>query len=103
MDPEKPYRLIYSLQLDLAPPPDAKPGVSCQLIVLLDRAGNACGRVYPRPPKTRMIDVRPGDEILHDGRYIRVLKVEAYRDAWVGEEYAKNVPHEQGYLYRVGG
>src|SRR5262245_28284846 len=99
MDSENTHRLIYSLKLNVSPPPGSRPGVSCQLIVPLCRDGNSGNRNgRPRPPRRRTIDLRVGDDVLVDGIYRKVLGIEAYREHWLTEEQATSLQHEQGYL-----
>lgn len=103
MDDAKTHRIIWSLQFDIEPPAGSKPGVSCQLIVPLDRQGNSLNGGKPRPPKTRMIDVRVGDYLMFAKRWQKVLGVKAYRDNWLTSEEAERC-HERddlGYLYRI--
>lgn len=102
MEADKPYRLIYSLKLNIEPPPKSGPQVSCQLIVPLTRAGMSTGRNgRQRRPKTRSIDLRIGDDVMVEGIWRKVLSIEAYREHWLTEEEAANSEHGQGYLYRV--
>lgn len=99
----KTHRIIYSLKFEIEPPPDSKPGVSCQLIVPLDRQGNSINGSLPRPPKQRMIDVRAGDYLLFAKQWRNVLGVAAYRDNWLTAEQAEQCHNRDdlGYLYRV--
>jgi hypothetical protein len=87
------YRIIFSLWFDLGRLPD---GSSIGLVVPLDRNGNG---VHARPcHKARIIDLRAGDEILFDGICRRIVKVFAYRDAWLTEEDAIR-RRDEGYVY----
>jgi hypothetical protein len=73
-------RLIFSIELDLSPPPGSPPSASLGIVIPLGRDGNATGRNgRPGPPKTRTIDLRPGDEVMIGGRWRRVLGIRAYR------------------------
>lgn len=102
MEPDKPYRLIYSLLLDIAPPPGSGSSVNCHLIVPLNRAGDSCSRNgRPRPPKVHSVDLRVGDDVIVEGTWRKVLAIEAYREHWLTEVQAANLQHGQGYLYRV--
>lgn len=96
----KTHWIIYSLQFEIEPPPDAGPGVSCQLMVPLDRRGNALNSSRPRPLKQRMIDVREGDYLMFDKKWRRVLGVTAYRDNRLTAERAAARRNQLGYLYR---
>ena len=104
MEPEKPCRLIYSLKLDIEPPPGSGPTASSQLIVPLNRDGTGHrgehGTGTPRPPKTRAIDLRVGDHVMVKGQWRKVLAISAYREHRLTEERAKSRPLGDGYLVR---
>lgn len=87
-------RIIYSLQLDLYP---RRPGELLELIAPLDANGQS-PHCRALPPKSRMIDLRPGDHVHHKtGRY-RIKSVKAYRDATIRAEAAPHVA--DGYVVR---
>ena len=82
-------RIIFSLHVDLDPPPGSPLGASSAIILPLDRDGMAIGRNgRPRPPKTRTIDLRVGDDVMVSQRWRRVLDIRAYRDGWIRPEQA---------------
>jgi hypothetical protein len=100
------YRIIHSLYFDLGRQPEGQPGSSTALCVRLDRhgmpsgpGGNGNGR--PRPPKSRTIDLRPGDEILCSGRWCKIVSVTAHRAHWLTEAQALAHEGDCGYVYRV--
>jgi hypothetical protein len=100
---EREYRLIYSLEIELEPPPGARPGESSAIIVPLDRQGMPLGggsKGRPRAPKVRTIDLRAGDDLMFERRWRRVLGVSAFRDAWLTAESVERIEHGMGYLYR---
>jgi hypothetical protein len=82
-------RVIYSIECELEPGPGSPPGASSALIITLNRDGVATGRNgRPRPPKTRTIDLRVGDDVMVDGRWRRVLGIKAYRETYATPEQA---------------
>ncbi len=87
-----PYRIIYSLQIDLRPGPG---GELRQLIVPLRPDGTATN-IQPVPPKSRAIDLRDGDQFVFQGKGEIVTGVRAYRD-----NVSDVVPPAQreGYVY----
>jgi hypothetical protein len=68
-------RTVYSLRYRLACPP---PQIT-ELIVPLDRDGNAIGPTRPALPSKRIVQVRTGDKILHGATEYTVQAVEVYR------------------------
>lgn len=106
MDPEPPpwatHRLILCVYIEFVPePPDNRHSA---LVVWLDRQGNNVRRsgVRPRPPKQRVIDLREGDQLLQDGRWRTVERIQAYRGFWLTDEQAATHGDDGGgYLYRL--
>ena len=89
-------RIIYSIECELDPLPGSPPGASSAIILPLNRAGMAKGRNgRPRPPKSRTIDLRIGDDVMVDRRWRRVLGIKAYRDGWRNGEPPGD---DRGYL-----
>jgi hypothetical protein len=88
-----PYRIIYSLQIDLPPGPG---GELRQLIVPLKPDGTATN-IEPVPPKTRAIDLRDGDDFVFQGKREAVKGIRAY-----GDNFTDLLPPAQrdGYVYR---
>lgn len=85
-------RVIYSLHFDLEPDAD---GNTRELIAVLTRDGNSttCRAV----DKPRVIDLRDGDLVRHNGKTSRILKVSAYRNG----HYPDGVePGPDGYQVR---
>lgn len=82
--------IIYSLQFELEP---AKPGTSLSLIAPLDRFGRG-KHCRPATAGKRLVDVQPGDWILHRGRRYHVTGVKAYRSHQVSAQYQPS----DGYL-----
>ena len=89
-----PYRIIYSLEIDLPPGPG---GELRQLIVPLQPDGSGTN-IEPEPPKSRAIDLRVGDHFLFQGKRERVEGIRAYRDA-----LAERLPGgtTDGFAYQV--
>jgi hypothetical protein len=98
--PTRPYRIIYSLYMEIEPLPTEPPESTRTLIVHLDRQGMGTGRAKPRPPKMRAIDLRAGDETLARGRWRTIKAITAYRDNWMSEERAAAYTANDGYIYR---
>ena len=92
---ERPYRIIYSVAVDLA-------GGDC-VVIPLDRDGQASvdgGR--PKPPKERTIELRPGDDVLIGGGWRRVRSIRAEHDAWLSANEIRHLGGIDGFLYRPG-
>lgn len=71
-------RIVYSIQYALK----TDPPCSRSLIVNLDSDGNSIGNhCRPADPTKRIIQVRPGDDIVHGGKIFTVISVKAYRGA----------------------
>jgi hypothetical protein len=68
-------RLIYSLRLSLEP---SRPGSSLELIAPVDGEG-ASRHCRPLNRKKRLVDLGPGDHVLHRGRVYKIQDVEPYR------------------------
>ena len=102
------HRLIHSLLIELQPPP----GVHYQAIIArLDRQGCNLLKsgVQPRAPKTRIVDVRVGDDVLLQGQWRRVVGISMHQE-WMltDEEAAKHegdgwlVKARPGYVSPIG-
>src|SRR5262245_28933653 len=90
------FRIIFALQLDLEP---ITPGTICELVLPLNRAGQAvCRNGKPRPPKTRTIDLRVGDFVMVDRQWRRILAVKAYRETRGTREQVEAI--RDGYVVR---
>ena len=96
------YRIIHALRLDLGPIPDGAPNSRRELVVNLTREGTNQRKdgCRPRPPKTRIVDLRPGDDILHDGRWCKVYDIRPFLASWLTEKQALGALGK-GYVYRV--
>lgn len=95
------YRIIHALRIDLGPIPGGAPHSRRELIVNLTRAGTNRLASGCRPRhKARIIDVRAGDEILHDGQWIKVHGVRPFLASDLTEAEAFG-PIGEGYIYRV--
>ncbi len=92
-----PYRIIYSLEIQLSPGPG---GELRELIVPLKPDGNATYSLGLEPPKRRAIDLREGDHFVLQGKREQVMAIRAYRDA-VAEQLPEG-PRD-GYAYEVKG
>jgi hypothetical protein len=67
-------KIVYALEYELAVEPPSS------LIVWLDDAGNSLQpMVQPAEKGKRMVTVKPGDAIVHNGQEFRVTKVAIYR------------------------
>lgn len=106
MSPDPPpsatHRLIHCLYIDLEPTPE-KPGSSA-IVVWLNRRGNSVRRdgARPRPPTQRLIDLRAGDQLLHNSQWRSVKEMHVYRGHWLTDEQAaEHSPDGDGYLYRL--
>ena len=84
-------RVIFSLQLD------TQPGGRAFLIAPLDSAGQS-PRFVPCPPKTRVVDLRAGDEFDHGCVRYTVHRVKVHRQA---KDWKGPAP-DDGYLVRGG-
>jgi hypothetical protein len=73
------YRLISALRIDLGPIPGDRPSSRRESIVNQARDGRNILKsvARPRPPKVRIIDLRPGDQIMwhKHWRYIERVAV----------------------------
>jgi putative SOS response-associated peptidase YedK len=81
------YRLITALRIQLEPPP----GVSSQEIIAnLD--GDGCNLlksgVRPRAPKARIVDLRPGDYVLLNGMWRKVIGLVMHSEQILTDEQA---------------
>ncbi len=96
------YRIIHSLRLDLGTVPGWGPTSKREIIVNLTREGTCRlkGACRPRPPKTRMVDIRAGDEILRHGQWVKVHGVEVFQAKILTEAEAVGVIGD-GYIYRI--
>jgi hypothetical protein len=67
-------RIVYALEYELATEPPST------LIVWLDDTGNSLQpMVQPAEKGKRMVTVKPGDAIIHNGQEFCVAKVAVYR------------------------
>lgn len=94
------YRVIFSIIYWVEPPAGV---YSTCMHVNLDRRGMTehptNGR--PRPPITRTIDLRPGDEILFEQQWQKIVGVEVVTDRWfTDEQLASYETGDCGYVYR---
>jgi hypothetical protein len=88
-------RLIYSLRLDLE---RAKPGKAVQLIAPVDRAGHS-RLCRPLNRHKRLVDLGPGDHVLHRGRVYRIQGVEPYRWHELSDDIGRMRPSvESGFV-----
>ena len=85
-----PYRVIYAMQYELQQPPEAPAVQSSCVIVWLDSKGFGTGKVKPRTPKRRMIDVRVGDEILIGAHWTGIIGAKVYRELGSNEAVSEN-------------
>lgn len=92
------HRIVHALRLDLGPIPGGAPDSSRELIVNLDRSGKSTRGSKPRG-KSRMVDVRPGDEVVVNGRWTTVVGVRSFLAREISEDEAAATSH--GYVYRV--
>jgi len=81
------YRLITALRIQLEPPP----GVSSQEIIAnLD--GDGCNLLKsgarPRAPKARIVDLRPGDYVLLQGQWRKVVGIVMHSERMLTDEQA---------------
>ncbi len=94
-----PHRLITALRIEL----DAPPGVHRQEIIAnLD--GDGCNLlksgVRPRAPKARIVDVRPGDYVLLNGMWRKVIRIVMHSEQILTDEQAAK--HEgRGWLVKA--
>jgi hypothetical protein len=81
------YRLIYSLRVELEPPPGT---FYSAIIVNLDRHGCNMlkGGLRPRKPKVRAVDIRAGDDVLVNGQWRRVVGVSMLSERMLTDEEA---------------
>ena len=85
-------RIIYSLEFDIADPD--RPQQLLGLIAPLNRAGQS---PHCRPiGKGRVIDLRVGDQLTHQGRCVDIRAVRAYRQHWIEE--GGYVPSEDRFV-----
>lgn len=97
---DREYRLIHALHFELDPPAGS---VSAQVVIWLGRDRmplSETGNGLPRPPKTRTIDLRPGDQVRVDSLWRQALEVKAYGEAWLTAEQGAAKADRVGYLYR---
>ena len=82
------HRLIYSLCVELQPPPDT---FYSAIIVNVDRHG--CNLLKsglrPRRPKFRAVDIRAGDDVLVNGQWRRVVGVSMLSERMLTDEQAE--------------
>jgi hypothetical protein len=80
------------------------PGSITELVVRLDRRGNAIvGNIQPRDRSKRIIDLRIGADLLVDRKRRKITAVSSFSDNWLTEDWAAaklRQPHGDGYLYR---
>ena len=89
------YRQIFYLEFRFGP-------VDMCVIALGRDGRNATGNSngHPRPPVKRTIDLRPGDQVMSDGRWWTIKSVRAWRDYWLTEEQARrHGDGVHGYVY----
>jgi hypothetical protein len=98
-----PHRIIYSLRYWLEPLPTDPPGSSTAITVQLNRAGISCGRNSRPRHKKRTIDLRVGDELMCNGRWRKIVEIEADRQGWLNDEKAAARTDDYGYSYRLPG
>lgn len=73
-------RVIYSLLLELV---SSVEGAFDEIVVPVDHNGQS-EHCKPVLPKTRIIDLRSGDQVRHlpSGQTFQIKGVKAYRDCW---------------------
>ncbi len=90
-------RIIYSLFFELCPRKTSEAVEQLELIVPLDAEGQS-PHCCAEPPKTRVIDLRPGDWVRHrTGRY-RIRAIRTYRDGQIKAETVADAV--DGYVVR---
>ncbi len=103
------FRLITALRIELEPPP----GVHSQgIIANLDHDGSNLLKsgVQPRLPKTRIVDVRVGDDVLLGGQWRKVVGLVMHSEQMLTDEQAAEhegrgwlVKAPAGYVSPIGG
>lgn len=99
-----PYRLISALRLNMG---RNRHGAIQEIIVNLNSEGGnrLKSGARPRPPKQRIVDLRPGDEILHEGRWKKVYGLEVFRELVLSDEEAERHAaggSDSGWLVKAG-
>lgn len=84
-------RLIYSLEFEVT-----ANGESATLIAPLGDTGQS-QHITPEPPKRRVIDLRTGDFLRHNGKRYRVKSVRAYREHRISRDAARGYRGD-GYI-----
>ena len=101
---DKPYRIIYAVLFRLAPLPEDAPGSITELVMQLDRRGNAIvAKIQPRDRSKRIVDLRIGDDLLVGRKWRTITAVSSFSDNWLTEEWAASKlkqPNGDGYLHR---
>jgi hypothetical protein len=86
----------------LAPLPEDAPGSITELVVQLDRRGNAiAAKIQPRDRSKRIIDLPIGDDLLFDREWRTITAVSSFSDNWLTEKWAADKlkrPDGDGYL-----
>ena len=87
-------RIIYSLLFELEP---QEAGDSIELVAPLTPDGQspACRAVAP---KTRVIDLRPGDHVHYQSGRYKIRRIKAYRDAQIRGDSLSRA--SDGYIVR---
>lgn len=99
------YRIIHRIYISLDRLPHESPRSSTGLCVPLNQHGLPAGNSVttnglPLPPKTRTVDLRPGDQVMCGGRRRTIVGIEAMTSAWLTEEEAAACDFNAGYIYR---
>jgi hypothetical protein len=92
------YRLIYRLRITFQRTP-----AIYEVCVNLDC--NGCNLLksgaQPRPPKTRIVELRVGDEFLFDGQWRRALAIEVDSEYMMTDEQAAEHRGSHGWLVKA--
>ena len=94
-------RIIYSLRIEYAHNGRGKREIIAHLTP--DGTNRLKSGVRPRPPKTRIVDLRVGDQMLVEGHWRKVLAISTFFERVVSDEEAAEhaaLPRAEGWLTR---
>jgi hypothetical protein len=95
-------RIVYSLRIQYAHDGPGKREIIAHL--LPDGTNRLKSGVMPRPPKTRIADLRVGDEMLVEGQWRKVLAISTFFERVVSDEEAAThaaQPDAEGWVAKV--